>query len=81
MIDWTLEPIFNSYSLAATLLAAMLVGWLFIREDRELSRWRRYCIGFLRLLLIAIVAMGIFRPGLTFTRKSTPRGAVGLWWI
>lgn len=77
MIDWSMEPIFG-YGTSLLLGAVLLLGLILLREDRPISRGRLIGLWALRLLIVLVVMLGVLRPGLTFTSRSAPKGAIAV---
>ena len=76
--DWSLDPIFGSYSLILLFACFFLLALYTLREDRPLLWHQRLTLLGLRLLAIATILLAFLRPGLTFTSQSEPEGAIGL---
>ncbi len=77
-IEWTWAPIFNSPWLTTIVVVFLVMSLVLLREDRALSRGQKGILFFLRLLLIVLVCLGLYRPGLTFVSKSAPKNAVAV---
>jgi len=77
-VDWSLDPIFGSYFIVIAAAAGLLVVLFFVRETGRVSRWQGIVLWTLRLLICLIVLLVLLRPGITFTRQSTPRGTVAV---
>ena len=77
-IEWTWAPIFNSPWLTTMVVVFLTISLVLLREDRTLTRGQRGILFFLRLLLILLVCLGLYRPGITFVSKSAPKNAVAV---
>ena len=56
----------------------LLIILLLVRETGKVTRIQAACLWLLRLMLCLIVLLVLLRPGLTFTRQSTPRGTIAV---
>lgn len=77
-MDWTLEPILGSYTLVLLVAIAMLGLLILIRETGRVTRWQSATLWTLRLLMCLVVLLVMLKPGITFTRQSTPRGTIAV---
>lgn len=77
-MDWSLDPIFGSYFLVVA--AAVGLGFVlyFVRETGRVTAKQGRVLWLLRFLMCLIVLLVLLRPGITFTRQSTPRGTVAV---
>ncbi len=78
MIELTLEPYFRSWLVWAAL--AVVIGILFflLRESQTLSFPRRVVLVLIRLGIIGLIFLTILRPGLTFTKDTTPESVIAV---
>jgi uncharacterized membrane protein len=74
----TIEPIFGSYGFVAILVLALFAGLFLIRESRDLSPGRYRILWGVRILIILAMLFALLRPGLTYTSRSAPRGAIAV---
>jgi len=77
-MDWSLDPIFGSYFIVFIAAMGLIFILSFVRETGRISRWQSMVLWLLRLLMCLIVLLILLRPGITFTRQSTPRGTVAV---
>ena len=77
-MDWTLEPILGSYTLVICVAIALLALLLMIRESGRVTRGQSVVLWTLRLAMCLVVLLVMLKPGLTFTRQSTPRGTIAV---
>ncbi len=77
-MDWSLDPIFGSYFIVIIAAMGLIFVLSFVRETGRVSRWQSMVLWLLRLLMCLIVLLILLRPGITFTRQSTPRGTVAV---
>ncbi len=74
----TADPIFGSMVWPLLILAAIALGSFFIRESRPLRPTQLLVLNALRLLVLLLALVALLRPGLTYTSKSEPRGAIAV---
>lgn len=77
-MDWTLEPILGSYTLVICVAIALLALLVMIRESGRVTRWQSAVLWTLRLVMCLVVLLVMLKPGITFTRQSTPRGTIAV---
>lgn len=77
-MDWTLEPILGSYTLVICVAIALLALLVMIRESGRVTRWQSIVLWTLRLAMCLVVLLVMLKPGITFTRQSTPRGTIAV---
>ncbi len=77
-MDWTLEPILGSYTLVICVAIALLALLVMIRESGRVTRKQSFALWTLRLAMCLVVLLVMLKPGLTFTRQSTPRGTIAV---
>jgi len=77
-MDWSLDPIFGSYSLVIVAAIGLAFVLYFVRETGRVSAKQGRVLWLLRFLMCLIVLLVLLRPGITFTRQSTPRGTVAV---
>ena len=77
-MDWTLEPILGSYTLVICVAIALLALLLMIRESGRVTRGQSVVLWALRLAMCLVVLLVMLKPGITFTRQSTPRGTIAV---
>lgn len=77
-MDWSLDPIFGSYFIVFAAAIGLLLILYFVRETGRVSRRQSAVLWFLRLSMCIIILLVLLRPGITFTRQSTPRGTVAV---
>ena len=77
-MDWSLDPIFGSYSIVVFAAMGLIFVLSFVRETGRISRWQSMVLWLLRLVMCLIILLILLRPGITFTRQSTPRGTVAV---
>lgn len=77
-MDWTLEPILGSYTLVICVAIALLALLLMIRESGRVTRGQSVVLWTLRLAMCLVVLLVMLKPGITFTRQSTPRGSIAV---
>ena len=77
-MDWTLEPILGSYPLVVCVAIALLALLVMIRETGRVTRKQSFVLWTLRLAMCLVVLLVMLKPGLTFTRQSTPRGTIAV---
>ncbi len=78
MIEWDLQPIFNSYGLVAVMSILAFLGLGFFKLDRKLSLGKRFVLTSLRLLTILLMILVALRPGLTWTSSQSSRQSVAV---
>ena len=77
-MDWSLDPIFGSYFLVIVAALGLAFVLYFVRETGRVSAKQCRVLWLLRFLMCLIVLLVLLRPGITFTRQSTPRGTVAV---
>ena len=77
-MDWSLDPIFGSYFIVVIAAMGLVFVLSFVRETGRVSRWQSMFLWLLRLMMCLIILLILLRPGITFTRQSTPRGTVAV---
>ena len=77
-MDWTLEPILGSYTLVICVAIALLALLVMIRESGRVTRGQSVVLWTLRLAMCLVVLLVMLKPGITFTRQSTPRGTIAV---
>ena len=77
-MDWSLDPIFGSYPIVAAAAMGLVFVLYFVRETGRVSRGQSIALWLLRFLMCLIILLILLRPGITFTRQSTPRGTVAV---
>lgn len=77
-MDWTLEPILGSYTLVICVAIALLALLVVIRESGRVTRGQSVVLWMLRLAMCLVVLLVMLKPGITFTRQSTPRGTIAV---
>jgi uncharacterized membrane protein len=77
-MDWTLEPILGSYTMVICVAIALLALLVMIRESGRVTRKQSFVLWTLRLAMCLVVLLVMLKPGLTFTRQSTPRGTIAV---
>ena len=77
-MDWTLEPILGSYTLVICVAIALLALLVMIRESGRVTRGQSAVLWTLRLAMCLVVLLVMLKPGITFTRQSTPRGTIAV---
>ena len=77
-MDWSLDPIFGSYAIVVFAAMGLIFVLSFVRETGRISRWQSMVLWLLRLVMCLIILLILLRPGITFTRQSTPRGTVAV---
>ena len=77
-MDWSLDPIFGSYVIIIAAAAGLLCILYFVRETGRVTRSQSRALWLLRLLMCLLILLVLLRPGITFTRQSTPRGTVAV---
>lgn len=77
-MDWSLDPIFGSYLLVVAAAIGLSFILYFVRESGRVSRRQSIVLWLLRLLMCLIILLVLLRPGITFTRQTTPRGTVAV---
>ena len=77
-MDWSLDPIFGSYFIVVVAAMGLVFVLYFVRESGRISRSQSMTLWLLRLLMCLIILLVLLRPGITFTRQSTPRGTVAV---
>ncbi len=77
-MDWSLDPIFGSYLLVVAAAIGLSFVLYFVRESGRVSRRQSMVLWLLRLLMCLIILLVLLRPGITFTRQTTPRGTVAV---
>ena len=77
-MDWSLDPIFGSYFLVIVAALGLAFVLYFVRETGRVSAKQGRVLWLLRFLMCLIVLLVLLRPGITFTRQSTPRGTVAV---
>ncbi len=75
MTGFSANPIFGSYLVVVLTTAVLLVLLLTVPRYQQLPARRRRILAGLRLLLIALLAVGMLRPTI-FTTKTAPQSAV-----
>ncbi len=77
-MDWSLDPIFGSYFIVVAAAMGLIFVLYFVRETGRLSRGQSMVLWLLRLTMCLITLLFLLRPGITFTRQTTPRGTVAV---
>ena len=77
-MDWSLDPIFGSYFIVFAAAIGLALILYFVRETGRVSRGQSTVLWILRLSMCLIILLVLLRPGVTFTRQSTPRGTVAV---
>ena len=77
-MDWSLDPIFGSYFIVVCAAIGLIFVLSFVRETGRVSRRQSMVLWLLRLMMCLIILLVLLRPGITFTRQSTPRGTVAV---
>ena len=77
-MDWSLDPIFGSYAIVVFAAMGLIFVLSFVRETGRVSRRQSMVLWLLRLMMCLIILLVLLRPGITFTRQSTPRGTVAV---
>jgi len=77
-MDWSLDPIFGSYFIVVAAAMGLIFVLTFVRETGRISRQQSTVLWLLRLLMCLILVLVLLRPGITFTRQTTPRGTVAV---
>ncbi len=77
-MDWSLDPIFGSYFIVVCAAIGLIFVLSFVRETGRNSRRQSMVLWLLRLMMCLIILLVLLRPGITFTRQSTPRGTVAV---
>ena len=77
-MDWSLDPIFGSYFIVVAAAMGLTLILYLVRETGRVTRKQSIVLWLLRFLMCIIVLLVLLRPGITFTRQSTPRGTVAV---
>ncbi len=78
MIEWDLQPIFDSYILVAILSILAFLGLGYFKLDRQLSFGKRFVLSGLRLITILLMILVALRPGVTWTSSQSSRQSVAV---
>jgi uncharacterized membrane protein len=78
MIEWDLQPIFDSYSLVVVLSILAFLGLGYFKLDRQLSLGKRFVLTSLRFIIILLMILVALRPGLTWTSSQSSRQSVAV---
>ncbi len=71
-MDWSISPIFGSLTLVFVFAAAFLLLLTLLNESGRITRWQSIWLWTLRLLTCLVLLLVLLKPGITFTRQSTP---------
>ncbi|XZE19621.1 hypothetical protein SH449x_004947 [Pirellulaceae bacterium SH449] len=77
-MDWSLSPIFGSFTLVLLFSLAFLLLLILLNETGRITRWQSICLWSLRLLTCLVLLLVLLKPGITFTRQSTPPGTIAV---
>jgi len=77
-MDWTLSPVFGSYSLVSLIAIGLLFVWFFVIDSQGLTKFQRWILQSLRLLLILLLMLAILKPGVSWVKKREPEGTIAV---
>jgi hypothetical protein len=77
-MDWTLEPIFGSYWMVLATAIGLGIILFLVRESGKATRLQSAILWAFRFLICLLLLILLLKPGLTFTRQSTPRGTIAV---
>ncbi|MEQ1830677.1 MAG: hypothetical protein ABL921_32295, partial [Pirellula sp.] len=77
-MEYTLEPIFGSYALVIGAAIALFAILFAIRESGRITRWQAAVLWTLRLIVCLLMLVILLKPGLTYTRQTSPRGTIAI---
>jgi hypothetical protein len=62
MMSWSFQPILNSYAVVAVLALGLLLAVRLVRPSRRLGAARERILRVIRLMVVALVIIGMLRP-------------------
>lgn len=77
-MDWSLSPVFGSYSLVGLIAIGLLFVWFVMTDSQGLTRVQRWTLRSLRLLMIFVLLLAILKPGISWTQQREPNGTVAV---
>lgn len=77
-MDWSVSPIFGSFTLIFVFALAFLLLLTLLNESGRITRWQSIWLWTLRLLTCLVLLLVLLKPGITFTRQSTPGGTIAV---
>jgi len=77
-MDWSLSPIFGSFTIVLLFLVAFLLLLTLLNESGRVTRWQSVSLWTLRLMTCLVLLLFLLKPGITFTRQSTPTGTIAI---
>jgi uncharacterized membrane protein len=76
MQQWSLDPVFDSYTVVFTTVVLLLCTFLLVRPRNNLSAARTRVLLILRCLIVLILALAMLRPSKTISELQTKQALV-----
>jgi uncharacterized membrane protein len=77
-MDWSVNPIFGSFSIIILVSLALMILLILVHESGRLSRKQSIALWSMRLAMCLLLLLVLLKPGVTFTKQSTPGGTVAI---
>ncbi|XZE33610.1 hypothetical protein SH501x_004400 [Pirellulaceae bacterium SH501] len=77
-MDWSLNPVFGAYWIIGLFGVGLLAVLLLVQESGKVNRWQFLSLWLLRLSICIVLLLLLLRPGVTFTKQTSPPGTVAI---
>ncbi|AMV32200.1 hypothetical protein VN12_08755 [Pirellula sp. SH-Sr6A] len=77
-MDWSLNPVFGGYWIIGLIGLGLLAVLILVQESGKVNRWQWLALWLIRLSICVVLLLLLLRPGVTFTKQSSPPGTVAI---